>query len=218
MDAIPKQLAAGLPAEAILLDSAVKQVQPDRVTLADGRELLARQVVVATEGMVVAELLPEEHRAAVASRGWKATRLVAFAADRSPLSRPTLVVSAEAGGPIDNLTVPSDVVAGYAPPGATLVYASIQQGWQGDDLGLPAAVRQQAAGWLGKSVTAWQHLRTVRVDRALPDESPAARRLRPSSPMLAPGLFLCGDHCTSASINGALASGRLCAEAVLAAG
>jgi predicted NAD/FAD-dependent oxidoreductase len=57
----------------------------------------------------------------------------------------------------------------------------------------------------------------VRVPHALPDESPAARRNRPTTPLVAPGLWICGDHCHSASINGALASGRLCAEAILAA-
>jgi predicted NAD/FAD-dependent oxidoreductase len=56
----------------------------------------------------------------------------------------------------------------------------------------------------------------MHVPQALPDEAPAARRLRPSAPRLADGLFICGDHCTTASINGALASGRRCAAAVLA--
>jgi len=61
----------------------------------------------------------------------------------------------------------------------------------------------------------------VNVDRALVDESPAARLLRPvhsglSQAWFRPtsGLFMCGDHGTTASINGALASGRLCAEAI----
>jgi predicted NAD/FAD-dependent oxidoreductase len=57
----------------------------------------------------------------------------------------------------------------------------------------------------------------VAVPRALPDESPAARRLRPASARLASGLFICGDHCASGSINGALASGRRAAAAVMAA-
>jgi len=78
-------------------------------------------------------------------------------------------------------------------------------------------VRRQAAGWFGGGPADWRHLRTVRVDHALPDESPAARRLRPAGGPLDAGLFLCGDHCGSASINGALASGRRCAESVLAA-
>jgi len=56
------------------------------------------------------------------------------------------------------------------------------------------------------------------VPRALPDESPAARRVRPIGPRLAAGLWICGDHCAAASLNGALGSGRRCAEAVLAAG
>lgn len=217
MEAIPKQLAAGLPAGTILLDSPVKHVQPGLVVLADGRELAAQNIVVATEASAAAALLPEGHGGAATPRGWKSTRMVAFAATRSPLSSPMVVVSAEEGGPIDNVTVPSDVVGGYAPPGAAVVYASIRQDWHGDDGDLHDAVRRQAAGWFGHSSHAWRHLKTVRINHALPDESPAARRSRPVASQVAPGLFVCGDHCTTASINGALASGRLCAEAVLAA-
>jgi len=218
MEAIPKQLAAGLPAGTLLLDTPVKRVQPGVEVLADGRELAAKHIVVATEGSAVTALLPEGQRGAVASRGWKSTRMVAFAATRSPLASPTVVVSAEEGGPIDNVTVPSDVAGGYAPSGAAVVYVSIRQDWQGNDADLHDAVRRQAAGWFGQSAHAWRHLKTVRVDHALPDESPAARRSREPASQVAPGLFVCGDHCTTASINGALMSGRACAAAVLAVG
>ena len=94
----------------------------------------------------------------------------------------------------------------------------MRQDWLGVDDGLHVAVRRQAAGWFGQSAHAWRHLKTVRVDRALPDESPAARRSRATAPQVIPGLFVCGDQCTTASINGALVSGRACAEAVLALG
>jgi phytoene dehydrogenase-like protein len=204
--------------ETILLDTAVRHVKPGIVVLADGRELAAKNIVVATEGSAAAALIPAEQRGAVATRGWKSTRMVAFAATRSPLSSPTVVVSAEEGGPIDNVTVPSDVAGGYAPPGAAVVYVSIRQDGQGNDGDLHDAVRRQAAGWFGQAAHAWRHLKTVRVDHALPDESPAARRSRAIASQVAPGLFICGDHCTTASINGALASGRACAEAVLALG
>jgi phytoene dehydrogenase-like protein len=216
MAAIPAQLAGRLPPEAILLGVRARRVEPGRVTLADGRGLAAGVVVVAVEEPAVAGLVPEPFVAGGGTRRWKSTRLVAFAAERSPLASPTLVVSAEEGGPIDNLTVPSDVAAGYAPPGASLVFASIRQGWPEGDAAVAESARRQAADWFGDATAGWRHLRTVRVDHALPDESPAARRLRPTGPALADGLFLCGDHCTTASINGALASGRGCAEAVLA--
>jgi|694.fasta_scaffold50469_3 phytoene dehydrogenase-like protein len=213
MDAIPRQMAASLPADAIRLNSRVRRAEPGRVWLEDGRELTAQRVVVATEGPAAAAILPEALRGGLAARREKSTRLVAFAAERSPLSSPTLVVSAEEAGPIDNLTVPSDVTSGYAPAGQSLVTASVRQGWQGDEARLVDAVREQAAGWFGAAARSWRHLTTVHVPHALPDESPAARRLRPLSPKLADGLFLCGDHCGSASINGALASGRRVGQA-----
>lgn len=215
MAAIPAQLAAALPEGCLRLGTPVRGVASGRVELTSGATLTARDVVLATDLAAAAALLPEECRGAWGARRTKATRLVAFAAERSPLDTPTLLVSAEAGGPIDNLTVPSGVAAGYAPAGATLVTASIRTEFIGGDHELAAAVREQAAGWFGGEPRRWRPLATLAVPHALPDESPAARRQRPRSPRLAAGLFLCGDHCSSASINGALASGRRAAEAVL---
>lgn len=215
MAAIPTQLAAGMPADRIRTGVRVRTVAPGSVELADGSRLAARDVVVATDRATAATLLPPEHRGTWPGRVDKATRLIAFAADRSPLERPTLLVNADARGPIDNLTVPSDVAAGYAPPGATLVAISVRQDFPGAGEPLIAAVREQAVGWLGPQARCWLPLATISVPHALPDESPAARRSRPVSQRLADGLFLCGDHCGSASINGALASGRRAAEAVL---
>jgi phytoene dehydrogenase-like protein len=215
MAAIPAQLGAALPAGAVRLSCPARAVAPGLVDLARGERLTAHDVVVATNRAAAARLLPLAHRGGWADRRDKATRLVAFAAERSPLSSPTLVVSGEAEGPIDNLSVPSDVAAGYAPAGAALVTVSVRAGVAETASGLADAIRDQAAGWFGPQVRGWRELVTMDVRHALPDESPAARLLRPSSPRLADGLFICGDHCATASINGALASGRHAAAAVL---
>ena len=216
MDAIPRQLADRLPPWCVRLGMRVRGVEPGRVTLDDGSTLEARHVVVAADGASASQLLPESLRSPRAGRRWKATRMVAFAASASPLRSRTLVVSADAAGSIDNLTVPSDVAAGYAPPGTSLITVSVRGDWSGESV--DEAVKRQAGGWFGRAVDGWRHLATVEVPRALPDESPAARRLRPAGPRLAAGLLLCGDHCGAASINGALASGRQCAESILANG
>ena len=215
MAAIPRQMAAVLPAGVVRLLARVARVEPGRVWLDDGEELAGTNVVVATEGPAAARILPDALRGELLRRPEKSTRLVAFAAARSPLARPTLVVSVESDGPIDNLTVPSDLVQGYAPQGQSLVTVSVRQDWPGSEADLPEAIRRQARGWFGDAPRGWEHLTTIAVPHALPDESPAARRHRPATPQLAERLFICGDHCTSASINGALASGRRCAEAVM---
>ena len=216
MAAIPAQLAAGLPEECLRLGCPVRQAAAGRVELASGEQFAAPEVVVATDRAAAARLLPPEYAGNWQERADKSTRLVAFAADRSPLDSPTLLVSADASGPIDNLTVPSDIAAGYAPPGAALVTVSVRQGFEAAaEARLASAVREQAAVWFGGAARGWRELATVEVAHALPDESPAARRLRPASPRLADGLLVCGDHAASASINGALASGRRVAETIL---
>ena len=67
------------------------------------------------------------------------------------------------------------------------------------------------------SIGEWGAITAI-VLAALPDETPAAREARPVGPRVADGLFVCGDWCTTASINGALVSGRMAAESVLAGG
>lgn len=215
MDAIPAQLAAGLPAGTVEVKAAVQRVEPGRVFMQDGSIRTAPDVVIATEVTAAARLLPASFSTGWKTRGMKSTTLLAFAAERSPLVAPILVVSAEPDGPIDNLTVPSDVAAGYAPAGAALVTVSVRSDCHGPSDTLADAVRRQAGGWFGSQVATWRHLATVRVPHALPDESVSARLSRSLVPRLAPGLLICGDHCTSGSINGAMASGRRCAAAVL---
>jgi hypothetical protein len=61
-------------------------------------------------------------------------------------------------------------------------------------------------------VSAWRHLRTDVIDHALPDQSPPftpKRRVR-----LGSGVYVCGDHRDTGSIQGALYSGRRTADAV----
>lgn len=99
--------------------------------------------------------------------------------------------------------------------GAALITVTVRPECTLGDADAVAAVKAEAATLFGAAVQSWRHLETIHVPRSLPDESPAARALRPKSPRVADGLFVCGDWCTTSSINGALASGRLAAEAVL---
>lgn len=227
MQAIPLQLAASLPPEAIRSATPVVAVEPGRARLADGGELTAGAVVVATDAAAAGRILPAAAAREAGDpgrRAWKATRLVAFQAEQSPLGGPTLLVVADepgaaaaSSGPIDNLTVPSDVAAGYAPPGVSLVTVSVRQNWEEAGKPLADAIRRQAAGWFGDSALAWQTLVEIEVPHALPVETPQDRRDRPAGPRLGKQLFLCGDHLATASIDGALGSGRRCGEAVIAA-
>ena len=202
MQAIPEQLAGSLPAGTVRTGVEVAAVEPGLVRLADGSTISARAVVVATEGPAAAGLLAGD------DPGSRAVTCHYFAAPRSPIGEPILVLNGEGpqDGPVNNLCVESDVSPAYAPPGQALVSATVLDGAPDERDGVTAHLRR----WFGAQVDGWRHLRSYRVAHALPD------RPAPRSPLVRDGLWRCGDWCEQASINGALLSGRKAAEAVLA--
>ena len=133
---------------------------------------------------------------------------------RTPVPGPSLIVNGE-GGRINNLCVRSEATTSPASAGRSLVsLVSLTILGAGEpDL---EPVDRQLRGWFGSGVTEWRHLRTYRIPRALP--SYPVGGFGPQSVRVAAGLYACGDHREHPSLNGALASGRRAAEAVLAEG
>ena len=179
MGAIPQQLAARLPADAIRLNVTVEKVEPGKVITRGGEELPARTIVVATEGPEAARLLPNDVR----DPGSRAVTCVYFAADESPVKEPILLMNADEPGPVNHLAVMSDVAPSYAPPGAALVSVSVLGNPAIDDATLIAAVRKQLTGWFGSAVIGWRHLADLSDPARLagPD-GPGPRRARTAGP------------------------------------
>ena len=212
MQAIADQLASGLERSEIVTEAAVASVEGRSITFADGRRVAGRAVVVATDANTASRLLPKVPIPRAA--GWTGTTCVYFAAERSPVNEPILVLNADgiADGPVNNVAVLSDVSSAYAPPGKSLIACTVI----GDVGDVEEHVRQQMRAWYGHAVDGWQHLKTYRIPYALPGKRADQLDNLHRSPRVAGGVYLCGDHCDTASINGALCSGRRAAEAILA--
>ncbi len=208
MHCIPEQLAASLPEDAISLNTEVKSVRPRSVTLADGQEIQARAVVIATDAPA-AQML---HRGAATTTASVGEMCLYYAMPTPPTDEPILILSAESG-PINNLSVLSNVAPRYAPPGQSLVSVVVLT-HTGDPGALELAVRNQLRKWYGDAVAQWRHLRTYPITYGLPDQSPPYLVERDPAVKLDDGLFRCGDHLSTASINGAMRTGRRAAEAI----
>ena len=140
-------------------------------------------------------------------------RLPLLRGPRAPISKPILVLNGEGSGPVDNLCVPSAVSPSYAPAGQALISATVVGAAGAEEKNLEAEVRRHLASWFGIEVADWRHLRTYRIPLALPARKslePAALPVRRK-----PGLYLCGDHRETPSLQGAMVSGRRAAEAVI---
>ncbi|TWT66877.1 protoporphyrinogen oxidase [Posidoniimonas polymericola] len=212
MRSIPQQLADRLPPGALRLNSPVNSVGKGMVELASGERLAAKQVVVATEAPAAARLIGQPSAGEPLAGEANRVACLYFAADKPPVKEPILVLNGEGQGPVNNLCVPSQVAVGYAPRGQSLISVTALEWDNLDDL--QAAVLEQLHGWFGQAVDSWRHLRTYPIEYALPRQTPPALSPVQKSPRTTNGVHTCGDYCDTASINGAMASGRLTAEAV----
>ena len=209
MQEIPRQLASRLPAEAIRRGARVTEVQPGRIRLMSGEDLEGDAVVVATDATIAAKLLPG---LVIKEPDWRGVTGVYFAAEKSPLREAIIALNGTGRGLINNVCVLSDVAPAYAPPGQALISISV--------LGAPAIpdfemrIIAELELWFGPEVRGWRHLRTDRIERALPEQPPITGSLRPCFREIE-GIFVCGDHLTSASIEGAIISGLRTADAIL---
>jgi phytoene dehydrogenase-like protein len=209
MGAISDQLAARVAPGSIRLGARVKAIGDGAVYLANNEKVAAAAVVIATEAPEAARLHPDLKPPS--SHG---TACLYYAASRAPISKPILVLNGEGSGPVDNLCVPSAVAPTYAPAGQALISATVVGAADADEKELESEVRKHLAGWFGPEVKDWRHLRTYRIPLALP----ARKTLEPAALPVRrrPGLYLCGDHRETPSLQGAMVSGRRAAEAVLA--
>jgi phytoene dehydrogenase-like protein len=191
------------------LNARVESIQNRSVILSSGEKMTAQALVLATEGPETARLLGEEKRP-----GSRSTTCVYFEADEPPLREPLLILNGEGQGPVNSLTVLSLIAPTYAPPGRSLIAATIIGLPSLNDVQLVDAVRSQLSGWFGPSVSAWRHLRTYWIRHALPLQVPP--RPDPTAPVhsMRPGLYVCGEYTNPASLQWAMDSGRRAGEAI----
>ncbi|MFY2563791.1 NAD(P)/FAD-dependent oxidoreductase [Corallococcus terminator] len=209
MGAIPEQLASKLPPGCLRGRTPVAEVWGHRAKLEDGEMLSAQAVVVAADPPAAARLLP-----GMPVPLMNAVTCLYFAAPAPPVEGPWLVLNGEGQGVVNNVAVMSEVSPAYAPRGQALVSVSVL-GVSSDVEALRARVCEELTAWFGASVTEWRHLRTYSLPFALPAQTVDALEPPHRPVRLSPGLYVCGDHRDSASIHGALGSGRRAAEAVL---
>lgn len=205
MQAIPQQLAAHLPDGAVSLGEPVTEVAPGVVRTARGRVVEARRVVVATEGPAAAQLL------GLPAVGSRSVSCVWFAAPVPPERSKAIILDGTGRGPVVNVAIMTNVAPEYGPGGEALVAAACPGV---ADPELEPRAREQLRQWWGAPVDTWRHLRTDAIRHAQPDHRPPFHPKRAVA--LGDGLFVCGDHRDTPSIQGALYSGRRTAEAVLA--
>jgi phytoene dehydrogenase-like protein len=210
MGAIVSQLAEGLPQEAIQIGTRVESIHPGGAVLTSGQTIKCRAVVLAAEGPQTLRLLGKP--ASIVSQG---ELCLYFAAPNAPIKDPYLILNGEGTGLINSLSVPSIVAPSYAPAGEALISVVLLGHLALDDRSAESVVREELTDWFGPVVKEWRHLKTYRIEHALPAQPPPMPDpTLPAKPVM-PGVYVCGEYQSVPGIQWALLSGRHVAEAVI---
>jgi len=210
MQALPDQLAAGLEPGRLRLGVDVAAARPGAVETSQG-PIQARTVVVATDPPT-AERLTEVPSPAM--KGLTTWWFTPASGAEPPSTRPLLHLDGDRRGPVVNTAVMSLVAPEYAPAGRHLVQATEVGVSRESPHDAEQRVRSHLRLIYGADPRAWELVVRHVIARALPEQPPPLRPRRPVD--LSGGLFVAGDHRDTASIQGALVSGRRAADAVMA--
>ena len=205
MQALPHQIAAGLPAP-VCTGMRVLEVQQQRhgavVHATDGTRAHAQLVVVAVGAPAAYALLgaPVPMMQGVVT-DW-------FTMPQSPSTENFLTIDGRGRGPVRNTAVLTNAAPSYAPAGRHLVQASSLLG-TGAAPSL-AEVLRHTGDLYGVSTADWEVVHRHEVPDALPAQRAPLRTRKPMR--VSQSVIMAGDHMDTASIQGALVSGERAAQ------
>ncbi|MFG2130483.1 NAD(P)/FAD-dependent oxidoreductase [Streptomyces sp. NPDC048751] len=205
-EVLPELLARTLPHGTVHTGVRVTSVATTAVTTAEHGEFRCRAVLVATDARTAATLLP-----GLRVPDFHPVTVVHHTTDEPPQTGASLLLDADRGGPVAHTTVVSRVDPTRAPAGRALVSSTV--------LGVPpteidTAVRRHLSRLYGTSTTRWETLAVHHTPEAVPAMRPPHDHRRPVR--LLAGLYVCGDHRDTSTVQGALHSAHRAAAAILA--
>ncbi|WP_298148726.1 NAD(P)/FAD-dependent oxidoreductase [Flavobacterium sp.] len=192
MGAIPEQLAEYIGSENIRLKTAVTAFDAQSVTTAVGETSTFDTVVCAFnyEKSVLYHSVSNYY----------------FEAEQLPLESKHVLLNANAKRIVNNVVLMSCVAPNYRITNKQLISVSANgTGWTNEQ------ITNDLQLLFGAQVRDWKLVKYYEIYEALPNLNP----IRSFSSQQKAGVYYCGDYLTQGSINGAMQSGRITAEAIL---
>ncbi|MDA7493106.1 FAD-dependent oxidoreductase, partial [bacterium] len=178
--------------------------------LANGDSLTGDHLVIATESNAAARLLelPE------IQTSWNETSTLYYSSPQCEEKHKSLILRGDENGPIQTATIISNVAEEYAPQNRSLISVSLSSNDEQSPDEKELLAKEQLRNWFGDQVRNWELLQTYQIPYGLPamDIDPVIRSPEVKERQ---NTYLCGDHCETPSIEGAMDSGIRAAAAIL---
>jgi len=208
MQSIPNQLLNMLKPGTVQLDTAVSEVASSELILQNRETVSFDQLVIATDNPSAILL-----NSKIENRGSKGVTTLYYALPSRSERDPILYLNGKGSGKINNLVFMSHLSNDYAPEGQDLAAISIISTGE-SETDLRSQSERELSDWFGNECSDWKFLRSYDIPHSQPDQTAPSLDPVHRNPKLAENIFAAGDYLSNASINGAMVSGRLAAEAL----
>ncbi|MFJ4836909.1 NAD(P)/FAD-dependent oxidoreductase [Streptomyces sp. NPDC088746] len=203
---LPELLAAALPPGTVRTGVHVTAADITSVRTKEHGELGCRSLLLATGAGAAAELLP-----GLRTPAFHPVTVLHHTTREAPATGGRLLLDADRSGPVAHTAVMSEVDPSRAPRGRALITSTVLGPPPRD---LDGEVRAHLASLYGTPTDDWELLAAHHDPEAVPAMPPPHDPRRPVR--LLAGLYVCGDHRDTSTVQGALRSGRRAASAILA--
>jgi hypothetical protein len=207
-ETLPQLLTASLPTGTVRTGVRVVSASTTSVVTEEHGHIGCRSLLLATGARAAAELLP-----GLRVPDFHPVTVVHHAAPVAPGTGAALVLDADRSGPVSHTAVVSEVDASRAPAGRALISSTVLGDPPPDlDRAVRAHLERLYATSTSRSAD-WELLAVHHDPEAVPAMPPPHDLRRPVR--LIAGLYVCGDHRDTSTVQGALHSGRRAARALL---
>ena len=209
MGMISLQLAQGLSPNEIVFNETVTIIEGNQVKTSSGSTYQAAYILIATDQLH----LPAPHQQVDTS--YHSVTNMYFTAGRKPFTMPLITLNASPDRIVNNIAVMNQISPHYSANGDALISLTLVGDHSKQNTAkLQAIVIDELQFWYPDAVN-WKHLKTYHIGYALPDDDHVINEPEYKAMRLNAQCFVCGDHLMNGSINAAMKSGRLAAEAII---
>jgi protoporphyrinogen oxidase len=208
MGEFPKMLRQQLSRTQIYFDKKVKTVHQGHIELENGESLIADRIIIATQPDQVMEQLQGQFAKP------KFVTNCYFTTQKSFMARPMIGLIPGDERLVNNIVFMDDVSDDYAPKERSLLSVTILE-HSLSEKELIKAIQAELERVSGIKGEYFKHLKTYEIAYALPTLEDMKYSVAFTETKITDHVFLAGDYLLNGSINAAMTSGRLAAEAVI---
>lgn len=212
MGMIPLQLAEGLSDDEIVFNEKAERIDGGTVITFSKSIYHAKYILIATNSAQ----MPVPYGLQTVKSHHSVTNMY-FTAVKKPFTAPLIALNTLSGKLVNNIAVMNQISPDYSGNGQALLSVSlIGNHSKANETQLQEKVISELRFWYPDAIN-WTHLKTYHINYALPNDDRVTNEPAHNAQRLNDQCFVCGDHLMNGSINAAMKSGRLAAEAIISA-